>query len=158
LLEMFPDARFVHLVRDPYALYASTLRLWKTLHRDQGLQTPKNEQWLSEYVLNSLERMYAALTEDRALLGEHQWVELRYEDLVVNAEHELKRIYQHLELGSFARAEAPVRAYLREVKDYRPSQIHLDISTRRLVSKRWADYFKRYGYAPEPPASNPGKQ
>jgi hypothetical protein len=149
LLEMFPDARFVHLVRDPYALYASTMRLWKSLHLAQGLQVPKNQQWLSEYVLNSMERMYAAFAEDRALLAKNQLIELRYEDLVVNTKHELKRIYQHLELGDFARAEAPVNAYLLEIKDYRPSQDHLDSSTRQLVSRRWAGYFQRYGYDPE---------
>ena len=77
LLEMFPDARFAHLVRDPYALYTSTLRLWKSLHQAQGLQVPKNQQWLSEYVLTSLEKMYTAFEEDRALLRENQLVELQ---------------------------------------------------------------------------------
>src|SRR5207249_345241 len=31
LLELFPDARFIHIIRDPYVLYASTRRLWQTL-------------------------------------------------------------------------------------------------------------------------------
>ena len=153
LLEMFPTARFVHLVREPYALYASTMRLWKSLHLAQGLQVPKNEQWLSEYVLDSLERMCAAFAEDRTLLGDHQLVELRYEDLIANTKHELKRIYQQLELGDFSRAEGPVDSYLLEVQNYRPSQIHLDRATRQLVRTRWASYFERYGYDPERPGT-----
>ena len=39
LLEVFPDARFVHIVRDPLALFPSTVRLWRTLSQVQGLQT-----------------------------------------------------------------------------------------------------------------------
>jgi hypothetical protein len=149
LLEMFPEARFVHLVRDPYAIYTSTMRLWKSLHQAQGLQVPKNQQWLSEYVLNSLERMYAAFDEDRALLGENQLVELHYEDLVANTKHELKRVYQQLELGDFSRAEVAVEAYLHETRNYRPSRVHLDAPTRQLVGRRWAGYFQRYGFDPE---------
>jgi len=149
LLKMFPTARFVHLVRDPFALYASTVRLWKSLHQAQGLQVPKNEQWLSEYVLATHEQMYAAFDQDRELLGKNQLVELRYEDLIANTKQELRNIYQQLELGEFSRAETPVDAYLHEIKDYRPSRVVLEAPTRLLVSQRWTGYFERYGYDPE---------
>ena len=33
LLEMFPDARFVHIVRDPRVVFPSTVRLWKSMTR-----------------------------------------------------------------------------------------------------------------------------
>ena len=64
LLEVFPNARFVHIVRDPYALYGSTIKLWKTLYKFQGLQEP-NHAGLEEYVFRCFERMYAALERDR---------------------------------------------------------------------------------------------
>ena len=32
LLELFPDARFVHIVRDPYVVFPSTVNLWKSLY------------------------------------------------------------------------------------------------------------------------------
>src|SRR5687768_18104609 len=35
LLRLFPDARFVHIVRDPYAVYPSTLHLWRILAGDR---------------------------------------------------------------------------------------------------------------------------
>ena len=40
LLEMFPKAKFVHIVRDPYVIFPSTVNLWKRLYRDEGLQMP----------------------------------------------------------------------------------------------------------------------
>jgi hypothetical protein len=39
LAEMFPEARFLHVVRDPYVVIPSTLRLWRSLHDVQALQT-----------------------------------------------------------------------------------------------------------------------
>ena len=41
LLEMFPKAKFLHIVRNPYVLFPSTVNLWKRLYRDEGLQMPQ---------------------------------------------------------------------------------------------------------------------
>ncbi|MGL6096207.1 MAG: sulfotransferase family protein, partial [Fimbriiglobus sp.] len=41
LLEMFPDAKFVHIVRDPYVVYPSTVNLWTSFGKKQGFQTPR---------------------------------------------------------------------------------------------------------------------
>jgi hypothetical protein len=40
LLEMFPDARFVHIVRDPYVVFPSTVNLWKSFARRHCFHTP----------------------------------------------------------------------------------------------------------------------
>lgn len=40
LLEMFPKAKFVHIVRNPYDVFPSTMHLWTTISRQHGFQTP----------------------------------------------------------------------------------------------------------------------
>src|SRR5262245_26513605 len=40
LQQMFPGAIFIHIVRDPYVIFPSTVNLWKTLYRTHGLQKP----------------------------------------------------------------------------------------------------------------------
>ena len=42
ILEVFPDAKFIHIVRDPLALFPSTVRLWKSLSEVQGFQIPRD--------------------------------------------------------------------------------------------------------------------
>ena len=81
LLEIFPDARFVHIVRDPYVVYASTIKLWHTLYTYQSLQLPKFEH-LEEYVFRCFERMYTAFEAQRNLVDPSRLYEIRYEDLV----------------------------------------------------------------------------
>ena len=83
LLEMFPKAKFVHIVRDPYVIFPSTVNLWSRLYHDEGLQMPTCEG-LEEHVFATLTRMYEAFDRDRDLLGPGQFCEVRYEELVAH--------------------------------------------------------------------------
>ncbi len=146
LLEMYPDAKFVHLVRNPYDLYISTVNLWKSLNEVQRMQGLGDQQWVEEYVLSTLERMYAAYEQDRSLLREDQIYEIRYEDLIDDPQERMREIYAKLELGDFSRAEPAIQEYLAEVKNYRRNHYELPEQQRSTISERWAGYFERYGY------------
>ena len=146
LLEMFPNAKFIHIARDPYALYRSTLSLWRSLNSEEGLQTIRRDEWLPEFVLDSLERMYDAYLADRELLGENQLVELRYEELIEDPKAQLRGIYERLDLGDFSRVEGAIDDHLVEVKNYRPNRHTHDDATSENLRRRWWRYFKEFGY------------
>src|SRR6185295_13977633 len=65
LTAMFPDARFLHVVRDPLTVFPSTVRLWRSLHRVQALQVDAARS-LEAYVWATFEEMYAAFERDRS--------------------------------------------------------------------------------------------
>ena len=146
LLELYPDAKFVHIVRNPYDLYVSTINLWKSLNEVQRMQALGDQDWVEPYVLSSLERMYLAYEADRRLLRDNQICELRYEDLVENPRERLRQIYDVLELGEFSRVEARAEEYLADVKNYRRNHYELSEEKRAVIRKRWQGYFQRYGY------------
>jgi hypothetical protein len=147
LLEMFPNARFVHIARDPYAMYASTIKLWQALNTEEGLQSVRDDAWLADSVVDSLRRMYDAYFEDREQLGPSQLVELRYEDLVADPRSEIRTIYERLELGDFARIEPALNEHLSEVRDYRTNRHRaIDPEVRERLQSAWARYFAEFGY------------
>jgi omega-hydroxy-beta-dihydromenaquinone-9 sulfotransferase len=58
ILEVFPDAKFIHIVRDPLVLFPSTVRLWKSLSLVQGFQIPREDaDWIEKHVLDQFVRM-----------------------------------------------------------------------------------------------------
>ena len=81
LLEMFPKAKFIHIVRNPLVIYPSTINLWKRLYRNDGLQVPTYDG-LDEHVFTTFTRMYEVFDRDRGLIPAGQFCEVRYEDLV----------------------------------------------------------------------------
>ena len=147
LLELFPEAKFVHIVRNPCELFVSTVNLWKSLNKVQGMQSPGDQQWIEEYVLDSLERMYKAFEQDRQQIGEGQLFELRFEELIEDPLGMLRDLYTQLSLGDFSRVQSAAESHLAEVKNYRRNHYQIDEEKRDTITTRWAAYFEQYGYA-----------
>ena len=147
LLEIFPDARFVHIVRNPFVLFPSTIRLWSTLSKVQGLHAlDENNAWIEEQVLSTFVRMYARFERDRELIPAGRLAEVHFEELVADPVREMRAIYDRLELGDFNRVEPAIARYAAEQGDYRANRYELPPAVATRVRHKWAPYFERYGY------------
>lgn len=151
LLELFPDARFVHIVRNPYTVYASTVNLWKRLYEGQGLQKP-TFAGVEEFVFDTFVRMNQKLDATRGLVAPSRFYELRYEDLVADPVGQLRTLYKHLDLGDFEPVAPKIEAYQAARSDYKTKRYEQSAEERDQITARWGDYIRRYGY--EPPASS----
>jgi len=149
LVDMFPGARFVHIVRHPYAVFPSTVHLWRTLHRAQGLQRPR-EDGLDEAVLSTFEYVHACLERDRSLVAPRHFHELRYEDLLGDPVGELQRLYRQLQLDEPPALRTSVEAYFSARADYRTNRFQLSADERATLTRRWGHVMSRYGYDSAP--------
>ena len=145
LKEMFPDALFVHIVRNPFIVFPSTMNLWRTLYCTQGLQKPI-ENGLEEHVLSTFVRMYDRLEEGRKLLDAGQFHEMRYEDLVLDPLKEMRKLYDHFQLGGFDDVVPQLREYLAGIEGYETNRYQLTPREREEVARRWNTVICRYGY------------
>ena len=145
LLEMFPKARFVHIVRDPYTLFSSTVNLWKRLAEHEGLQMVQGDR-LDEYVYHTMVQMYDAFHEQQPLIDPSRFCEVRYEDLVKNPLGEMRRVYDELALGGFDKAHPAMQAYMAGQSNYKANRWQIPAETRAEIARRWRFYFERYGY------------
>lgn len=152
LLELFPDARFVHIVRDPYTVFHSTVNLWKTLYETHGLQVPTC-RGLEEYVFETFNHLYDRIEATRRLIPPGHFHEMKYEDLVRDPLKEMAGLYDGLHLGGFDKAQPRLDAYFGARKDYRTNKYpSLTPETRVEITRRWGTVIDRYGYRQTPPA------
>jgi hypothetical protein len=145
LLEMFPEARFVYIVREPNTLFASTVHLWKSLYSKHGMQVPRFEG-LEEYVLETFVRIDDRYVRDRGLIPPGRLVEIKYEDLVRDPVAQTAEIYERLDLGDFARVRGAVEKYVASQADYKTNRYSVTDEQKQTVARRWANYIERYGY------------
>jgi LPS sulfotransferase NodH len=145
LLEMFPKARFVHIVRDPYVVFSSTVNLWKRLYRDEGLQMP-HYRGLEEYVFQTLVRMYDAFERDRTLIDPSRFCEVHYEELAEDPLGQMQKVYEQLHLGEFEKIRPALEKFAAGQKDFKTNKYQLAAEKRAEIADRWGFFFDRYGY------------
>jgi hypothetical protein len=146
LLELFPDARFIHIVRDPFVVFPSTVNLWKSLYRAHGLQKPTFEG-LEEQVYQTFVKLYERLEEDKPRIAPDRFFELRYEDLVKDPIGQMRAVYERLKLGDFEKVLPRLEQYVAETAGYETNRYQLSPEKRAEVSQRWGEVIRRYGYA-----------
>ncbi|NPA92580.1 MAG: sulfotransferase [Chloroflexi bacterium] len=147
LVKIFPDARFIHLVRHPADVVPSSMTLWRGHWRMYGCQQPSQD--LADAVIEHNRIWYLRLWDDLAQLPAEQYIRIRYEDLKNDLHHTIEQVYQH-----FGMPLAPeFRAYLQqatpEVRAYK-SNNHYDLSslgiTMQEFARRFADVAQRYAF------------
>jgi hypothetical protein len=148
LLEMFPRAKFVHITRDPYVVYLSTMRTWTSLSTLLGLSRVDDEL-IEEQVLRNFERMYRSFFRDRERLPAEQFHQVRYEDLVADPAATVDSIYRQLDLGDFEAVRGKIENFFQESKDYRPNKYTFDPALREKITARWGQYIRALGYSTE---------
>jgi hypothetical protein len=147
LLELFPDAQFIHIVRNPFTVFSSSVNLWRSLYETHGLQTP-NFQGLEEHVFATFNHLHERLEEGRTLIPPGRFHELRYEDLIADPVRQMAQLYDVLNLGGFEKVLPRLEQYLRDHAGYQTNRYpHLSDELRRQIRQRWGAVIERYGYS-----------
>lgn len=145
LREMFPEARFVHIYRNPYVVYQSNLKMWKSLIAAGTLQQHDDGQ-LEENLVYFYQRMLGRFFEDAPSIPENRLVHVRFEDLETNPLAEMQRIYSVLELTGYDNASPGLLSYLEGHANYRKNTYHFDEDSLRRVEREWGFALSRWGY------------
>ncbi|MEO8496940.1 MAG: sulfotransferase, partial [Planctomycetota bacterium] len=101
LAEMFPGAKFLHIVRHPYEMVPSQMHTWTLLDATQGFQVPRSDADQGDLVLRMFELIYDGFKRQRGAVASANIDEIHYEDLVSDPLAELSRVYKHLGLAEF---------------------------------------------------------
>lgn len=148
LLEIWPDARFVHIYRNPYAVYQSTRAFYRKLLPRFALQ-PYRQDMADELILDAYPRLLARLERDCAGLPPSRFMTVRFEDLESDALGTLESVYGQLALPQFEQAKPRFERYLGTISDYRKNQYQFSAEITEAVDRCWGEFVQRWGYAGE---------
>jgi hypothetical protein len=148
LLEMFPEAKFIHIHRDPYRVIQSTIHTLRILNRWHGLQSLGGID-LEDWVVSQYATMYRAYFNQVGSLRPGQHYEICYERLVSNPVGEMRSLYQAMGFQGFEKFRPALEVYLASVADYKKNRLEeLPARLRERIAAECRDCFEHWGYTP----------
>lgn len=146
LLEMYPDAKFVMIHRNPYEVIVSAHHMYSKNLPILALQKFDLEKFYDE-LGEHFGQLFDAYFEQRDLVPEGRLVELPFSDLDADPVGSLRHIYRELSLPDFTECEPAVTDYVESLADYQKNAHALPPEEiRRLVNQRWRRCFDEWGY------------
>lgn len=152
VLELFPNARFIHIKRNPYKVIPSQIHLHKTMARKYGLEAVTDEQ-LADFALYQYQGYMQGFLKDRHRILPGNLIEIRYEDFVADRMHWLRTIYDTLELGDFTAMAGPLQAYISTIENYEPHRFPEDPALKERINTELGFAFAALGYDTAPAAT-----
>jgi hypothetical protein len=147
LLELYPDAKFVHIHRSPHDVFPSSLKLHRAVLQLTALETVEADE-LEETVLDLYETMMRRFLDDRRRIPPGNLVEVAFEDLERDPLGVLAHVYEALGLSGFAEVRPRIERYVASQRGYRKNEFRLTRAQRARVERRWAFAFDALGYHP----------
>jgi hypothetical protein len=147
LLGLFPDARFVHIHRDPYVVFRSPKHMIRAAqplyHLREGPLQDGDDGIISVYT-----EMYVAFFAERGLIPEGRLCEVSFEDLEREPVGVVGSIYEHLGLSAFEEIRPRLEGYIGTIAGYRKNRhAELPEELRRRIAHEWGRSFDEWGYA-----------
>jgi hypothetical protein len=154
LLEMYPNAKFVHIYRNPYHVFSSNVKYHNEVFEIYALQTWDEEE-MQGTILENFREMYEKFDRDRHLIPENSLVEVRYEDFIEDPMGHMERIYATLQLDGYEAAKPFLQAYADSQKTYKPNRHFLSSDFVKKVNAYWGHIVDRFGYQKMDPSTAP---
>ncbi len=146
LRQMFPNAKFIHIHRDPYKVFASTVHLYLKAQEAWGLHKVDRDH-VVRHVLESYPELMEAYFVQRKPLREDEFVEVSFRNLQRDPMGTLSTIYSRIGLGQYDAAAPFFSRYIDSQRNYRKNTLPLSPSEREQISLRWRKSFDELGYS-----------
>ncbi|MBU0498062.1 MAG: sulfotransferase [Candidatus Thermoplasmatota archaeon] len=147
MLELFPNALFIHIYRNPYKVYLSTKKMRLRVLDKLALQTA-NDQNIETQVIDNYKRVMTTFFEQQKLIPKNQYAEIKYEDLVKDPITQVQKIYSTLQLSGFDKALPEMKRYLESKKHYKTNVYKIDEQIIQHVNNNWKFTIDRWDYKP----------
>lgn len=136
LLEIFPDANFVFIVRNPVIVYLSTKKFFEKWFPMLNLELLRMGE-ISNLVLDVYVKLMEDYLSDKKSVDPGRITEVRFETLLENPMKEIREIYTKFSFKDFQAMEPVFQEYLGSINNYKSDsytigKVELDRVINRL--------------------------
>ncbi len=145
ILSLYPDAKFIHIYRNPFDVYQSYLHLFHKLLPMLSFQQITDEA-IEELIFASYIEMYQTYFNDKVLIPQQNLVEIKYENFITDPLSHLEKIYSGIQLEGFEAAKPFIKKELETYNNYQRNEFTLSAALEENIIARWEFAFNAFGY------------
>ncbi|MEI6140782.1 MAG: sulfotransferase [Mariniphaga sp.] len=146
LLEMFPQAKFIYIYRNPYHLYYSARNMWKRAILKYYSVQKISDKELDEIVFEHFNYLTRQYMKDKVLIPEGNLIEISYEALKADPFGTIQKIYSQINLPDFESTADDLLKQLETEKSYRNFQYQFSSETLNKIEEKWGEYIRQWKY------------
>ena len=146
LLEIFPDAKFIYLYRNPYDIYFSMMKFMRITIPRYCIQKPPRIEKVEESMMNLYTRMIQKYITEREFIPKENLIEVRYEDFITQPFQEMKSIYETFQLEGFQDAAPAFRTYVHSQQSVKKDHYTINEELKQRIEQKWGFAIKEFGY------------
>ena len=145
LLEMYPDAKFIHIYRNPIITYLSTEKFFSSLLPATCLENYE-DGYITEKIILNYQNLMEDYFETKNLIPEENLYEIKFEEFDEDNLLHLKEIYDQFRLGTWDDAKLYFESYAKAQKHYKKNEYTISKSKLDILQKEWGFAMKQLGY------------
>jgi len=151
--EVFPNAKFIHISRNPYEVFYST---WQKLFRQLIIQWnlqyyDYDDEHTIDLILDMFGTMYDSHFEDRKEFkldgNDSSLVDVKYEELMANPTGTIQKIYEQLGLEGWEDVKPKIEEHEKNQKTFKVNEHDvIEADLKEKVYQRMKHYFEAFQY------------
>jgi hypothetical protein len=146
LLEMFPDAKFIYLYRNPYDLFMSMMKFITRVIPLYCVQTPPSIAEVEDQMMTLYTHMTKKYLQDKPRIPPENLVEVRYEDFITDPLGTVQTLYENFHLAGYLEVEPAFKEYLTTQKTVRTDHYSFTEPITKKIENHWGFALKEYEY------------
>ncbi len=146
ILKLYPNARFIHIYRNPVMVFLSTRNFYKSMLPYLCFEDIADER-LEAHIFSIYEQMMQQYETDKLLIPSENLVELRFEHLQKAPLDHIQTAYEQLRIDGFENARPKFEAFVAQKKSYKKNTYKVAKYDIDRVLTHWNFAMERYGYS-----------
>lgn len=145
LVELYPNARFIHIHRNPYQVYKSTWKLYQKILPIFSFQHIDTKT-LDQLILETYQKLFNQYLKNKQVIPQENLIEFSYDEFIKKPVETIKRTYERLRLTGFSKAKPFFTSYAERHKNYKASVYSFSDEEKQKIYSHWKIMFDAYDY------------
>ncbi|MEE9371901.1 MAG: sulfotransferase [Saprospiraceae bacterium] len=153
LLDLYPNAKFIHIYRNPYDVIPSTFLMYDMVIQTQYLNKFSKEETMDKifyYYRTSMKNLF----DQKNLIPKKNLFEIKFEDFQYDAVNIIKSLYSQFEMEYTNNIDQRINEYADSKAGYKKNIHHIDKVLKKRIEDECAFAFDKLNY----PLANMAKE